>query len=68
MKQIQLTFTMSDELFLKSVTIDQNDTGLKNDSELILKVCSAIIRSFMNNKDSLAVQDMFNELNIKTSK
>lgn len=62
---IQLTAELSDDLKLKSVTIDINTTELKNDSELVRQISWTILKSLVANKEDIQIQDMLNDLNIK---
>jgi len=66
MKYIDLVIILDDNLAIKSVTIDMNDTGLPSDSSLIKMVSVALLKSMQMNKESVGVQDILNELNIPT--
>jgi hypothetical protein len=65
MKIVKLTFELNDELCLKSVVIDWNETGLKNDSKLIRGIAIAIIKSIASDPTGVELQDLYNELGIK---
>lgn len=65
MKLISLDIVLSDELGIKGVTISYNDTGLPNDSKLIEIVAFTLLKSLNLNKESVAVQDLLNELGIE---
>ena len=65
MKEIILSINLNDDLAIKSCEIIYNDTGLKSDSELINRVAFALIKSIHVNKDSISVQDLLNETNLK---
>ncbi|GEM_PF-5796666 len=65
---IQLGIHLNEELGLKSVTIDHNTTGLPNDSELLKRVAMTILKAIVLNKESVAVQDLLNELDIRIDK
>ena len=65
MKMIILTFELTDDLGIKSIAYDYNDTELPSNSESLGKIAMAIIKSISLNKDSLIVQDLLNELNIE---
>ena len=67
MKCIRLEIILTDDLGIKSISIDQNETGLPSNSGLIRKVAIAVLQSISLNKESIQVQDMLNELNIKLS-
>lgn len=56
---------VEEDLGLKSVVIDSNDTGLPSDSKLIEKAAFVMLRSIYKNADDLVIQDLLNELNIK---
>lgn len=64
MKYIDLVICMNDDLGIQSCVIDQNDTGLPSDSNLIKKVCITLLRSLSLNKEYVEIQDLLNELNI----
>jgi hypothetical protein len=65
MPYIELGFDLTDELGIKSVLINHNDTELKNDSELLRSISIAILKALESNKESLTVQDLLNELGIE---
>lgn len=65
MKHVKLTIHLSDELTIKQVTIDYNDTELPSDSGLIQKIAFTLLKSISANKDDMKIQDLLNELNIK---
>lgn len=64
---IQLSFQFNDNLVLKSVEIDYNDTGLENNSGTLKRVAITLLKAIEINKDSVAVQDLLSELGIKRS-
>jgi hypothetical protein len=64
MKHLEIVFGFTDELGLKSVQFNYNDTGLPEDSELLRRVACALIESLSVNKESLKVQDILNQLDI----
>jgi hypothetical protein len=68
MKYIQLGFFLTDELGIKSILIDQNNTGLPNDSKLLENIAFAILKASHINRDSLILQDLLNELDISLPK
>lgn len=68
MKWLQFSFNLTDDLAIKDVVIDWNDTGLPSDSKLIKMVAIALLKSIKLNEDTLAVQDLLNELDIKVMK
>lgn len=63
MKLICLWLELTDELGLKSVVIDHNDTGLPSDSELLKKVAWALLKSLHHNHEELTINDLMNEIN-----
>ena len=65
MKLIQLTFELTDELGIKSISYVYNDTDLPSNSETLGSIAIAILKAINLNKDSLLVQDLLNELNIE---
>ncbi len=65
MKRVSLTIGLTDDLGIKSVVIDYNDTGLLDDSVLIEKIALTLIKSIYINKEDIYIQDILNELNIK---
>ena len=65
MSIIQLTFELSDDLGLKSITFDYNDTKLPSSSETLGNIAIAILRAIEVNKDDLVIQDLLSELGIK---
>jgi len=67
LNSIQLAFNISEDYALKSVVFMHNDTDLPSDSELIKNLAIAMLKSLHLNKDSVAVQDLLNELNTPTN-
>lgn len=65
MKCIEISIFLTDDLRLKSIAIDKNDTGLESDSKLLKKVCISILQSISLNKQDIEIQDILNNLNIK---
>jgi hypothetical protein len=68
MKCLTLVLCYNEELALKSVLIDKNETGLTSNSELVKIAAINMLKSFYLNKDDLLVQDLLRELNITISK
>ena len=66
MKYVELGIFLTDDLGIKAVVIDQNETGLPSNSELIEKVCITLLKSLSLNKEDVQLQDLLNELNIKS--
>lgn len=56
---------MTEDLGIKSVAIDYNDTHLKDDGKLIELIAIALLKGLKANNDSIIVQDLLNELNLK---
>lgn len=65
MKHIQITVGLTDDLGVKSITFDYNDTHLPCDSKLIELLSFAMLTSCRTNKESMGVQDLLNETGIK---
>lgn len=68
MKHIQISIDLTDELGIKSASVNYNDTGLKSDSELVIKVAYALLQSFSVNKDEVLLQDLLRDVNISVEK
>lgn len=64
MPTIVLQLDISNDLGVKSVIIDYNDTGLPDDSNLIRKVAITLLKCLDQNEDSIKTADMLNELGI----
>lgn len=64
MKNIQLSISLSDDLGLKAIVYDYNDTELPSNSETLGNIAIAILKSLHLNKDDLLIQDLLNELDI----
>lgn len=67
MPYIQIGLSLNPELGLKSVSINFNDTGLPDDSELIKKIAIVLLTAISMNSESVKVQDLLNELGIQRS-
>ena len=67
MKNIQLSIRLSDDLGVKGITIDYNDTDLESDSELVKRICFTLLKSIELNKEDIMVQDLLNSLEITKS-
>lgn len=65
MGYIQLSIFLTDDLAIKGVTFDHNDTGFKEDGELLESIASTLIATIKAHKDSIVVQDLLRELGIK---
>jgi len=65
LKHVQLTISLSEDLEMKTVSIDYNDTGLPDNSELVKKIAYTLLKSLSINKDDIKVQDLLNELGIE---
>lgn len=68
MKAITLTFNLTDELGLKSIVFDYNDTGLPENSETLRKIAIATLKAISDNQESCGVQDLLNDLDIPRQK
>lgn len=64
MKYIQIGIYLTDDLGIKKVVIDENNTHLPSDSELLKRVSKTILKSLGINEESVKVQDLLSELNI----
>lgn len=62
---IQLMFDIKDDMGLKSITFQYNDTPLPENSETLKSLAITILKSLKLNRDSVMVQDLLNELDIK---
>lgn len=67
MKHIQLTFIITDDLKIRQIVFDFNDTSLKTDSELIYTLGKTMVDAYIKQHDNLVVQDLLNDLGIKKS-
>ncbi len=67
MRAINLTLHLSDELGIKSIDINYNDTNLPSNSELLFNIAMTLLKSLHLNEDSVKVQDLLQELNIKVA-
>jgi len=65
---IQLSFTLTKELGLKSIIIDCNTTNMPSDSELVKKLAFTVLKSIQLNKEDILVQDLLNEIGINITK
>ena len=68
MKYIELGINLTDDLGIASVIINQNDTNLPSDSNLINRVAFTLLKSMHLNKENIDLQDFLNELDITLSK
>ena len=68
MPSVWLAINLDKELKIKTVSINHNDTGMDNNSQLIKDLCFTLLKSMTLNKDDIQVQDLLNELGIKKSK
>ena len=65
MKIIQITFNLTDELGIKSIVIDQNDTGLPNNTDTIENLAFALYKVIKVNRQDLQIQDILHESKLK---
>ena len=65
MPYIQLGINLNDQLGIKSVIVEHNDTGFADDSKLIEMVATALLKGLRMNKDSIQVQELLKELGIE---
>lgn len=68
MKHIELDIVLTDDLGIKAVVFNRNDTELPNDSKLLSMIGVALIRSVHLNRESMEIQDTLRELNIELPK
>ncbi len=64
MKYIQIGFHFDDDLGLRKIQFQHNETELKNDSELIKNLAITMLRSVNLNKNDCLLQDLLNDLDI----
>lgn len=64
---VTLSIDISKEMTIKAVTIEYNDTGMKDDSELITRLAYTLLKSVDANKDELQLQDLLQDLDISKS-
>jgi len=67
MKNIQISISLSDDLGIKAIVYNYNDTELPSNSETLGNIAIAILKSLHLNKDDLLIQDLLNELDISRS-
>lgn len=67
-KMIVLEIHLTDDLGLKTIVFQYNDSGLKSDYTLLYKIAWAILKSIHSNEDYLKMQEMLSELNIALPK
>lgn len=58
MKHIKLTILFDNDLAMKSVIIDSNDTGIPESSDLLVKIAVCMLTSIKANKEDIAIQDL----------
>jgi len=68
MKYIQLGITLNDDLAIKSVIIQHNDTGLEDDYKLLKLVSIALLKSVILNEEDLELKDILKECGIALTK
>lgn len=62
---IQLGLHLTEDLGLKSVTIDQNTTELESDSVLLKNVAVCILKAISLNSKDISLQDLLNRNDIR---
>lgn len=66
MKSISLTITVDDEYTLTSVTITDNQLGLKSSHELIVNIANAIVEDdAIKKKNDALINEALNIINSK---
>lgn len=64
MKKLTITLNLTDDLKVKSIVFEENETGIKSDSELLNNAATAILSLLKSNKDDIEVQELLNDLQI----
>lgn len=67
-KQIHIAINLTDDLDITSALITHNDTKIPSDFKLIQNVARTLLKSISLNKDSLKLQDLMNEMDIKLTR
>lgn len=65
MRMVTLSYVLNEDLGLKSISFDYNDTGLEENSGLLRSIAFATIEALVKNDDSVKVQYLLNELGIE---
>jgi hypothetical protein len=64
MKTITISFGIVDDC-IKQIVFDENETDMPNNSETLEMLAFTLLTVISKEKDSMKVQDVLNELNIK---
>ena len=64
MKTITISFGIVDDC-IKQIVYDENETDLPSNSETLEMLAFTLLKVISKEKDSMKVQDVLNELNIK---
>lgn len=67
LKFITLTFVVDEDLHLKNIQFDENETDLPNNSDTLKAIAIATLKGMYRDKEGIAVQDLLIELGIKKS-
>lgn len=65
MGYIQLTIFLREDLGIKGVRVDHNDTGFIEDANFMESLAATLLATVKEHKDSIKVQHLLNELGIK---
>lgn len=61
MKYLQVSFVFTEDLSLKSLVFDCNETGMNSDTELLELLAICLLKSIKANEAELCVQDLLNK-------
>lgn len=67
-KNIVLHVTLTDELKVKSITFNHNDTGLESGKDLLDKLSRALLQSIEMDRNNDDINELLNELKISRIK
>ena len=63
-KYIDLGFHFTEDLGLKAITFNHNDTHLPDDSKTLELIAIAMLKALHTNKQDMEIQDILNHFNI----
>lgn len=63
---IEFGVYLNEDLGVTRIEINYNTTDLPSDSVLVKRVCFTLLKSLVLNNQDVILQDLLNELNIKT--
>lgn len=64
-KLISLSLHLTEDLGLRAITFNSNDTSLPNDTKTLERIAFAILQSIYSNRPDLELQDILNQFDIK---